>query len=181
MHTAHRLTNESRLCYKRTSDKTFCCRRLLMDALRNWLRPTYESIKHDSCIWETWLIRTGHVTSTHWLALILAQPHIWEYETWLIHEEDMTRLNNTWRLLMNSLRNWARPTYESTKYDSFIQETWLIYTKDMTQLYGGHGTFIRDTWRLLMDSLRYWLRPTYGVATINRLLKITGLFCKRAL
>ena len=60
--------------------------------------------------------------------------------------------------------------------------TCLIHIWDMTHQSVGHDTFMRVTWLMhtpLHASSQYG--AVYGVALVSRLLKITGLFCKRAL
>jgi len=78
---------------------------------------------------------------------------------------------------------------------SFVRMTWRTYTCDMTQSYVWHDAFIgvawlihmsdviHDSWLILVTCMRWLVYQlyTYRVATITRLLKIIGLFCKGAL
>jgi len=79
--------------------------------------------------------------------------------------------------------------------NSFIHGTWLFHIWDMTGLYIWHDSFIYVTWLIYIAWLRdsficvtwyihvFYVTPSqaYGVASTSRLLKIIGLFCKRAL
>jgi len=125
---------------------------------------------HDSFIYVTWLIHICDMTYSYmWHASFI-------YVTWLIHICDMTHLYM-----------W---------HDSFIYVTWLIHTYDMTHSYMWHDSFIYVTWlsygwsihmcAMILDGILIHmcamkLSLEYGVATICRLLKIIGLFCKKAL
>jgi len=71
-------------------------------------------------------------------------------------------------------------THSYVRHDSFICETWLTHTCDMTR----HYSFILRVNRSLLRRVnRSLLRQDslYDGVAISRLLKITGLFCKRAL
>ena len=111
---------------------------------------------HDSFICVTWLI---HAESTIFLLLRavcdMTHSYVWHDScicvTWLMHMCDMAHAY-VW-------------------HDSFICATWLIHMCDMTHSYVWHDSFIHS------QGVSY----CYGVTTIGRLLKIIGLFCKRAI
>ena len=56
-------------------------------------------------------------------------------------------------------------------HESFVCVTWLIFTCEMTHSCSWHDS----------SYMTHLIWVCYGVATISRLLKIIGLFCKRAL
>jgi len=66
-------------------------------------------------------------------------------------------------------------THSCVRHDSFIRVMWLIHVCDTNSAGVWSDLFICTKW------LMYVRNMTYGVATISRLLKIIGLFCKRAL
>jgi len=77
-------------------------------------------------------------------------------------------------------------------HDSLICVTWLIHMCHMTHTYVWHDSFICVTWLIHICDMTHSLvlydsfirvshvAFTYGVAMISRLLKIIGVFCKKA-
>ena len=117
---------------------------------------------HDSFIFMTWLNHTRVMlnhTCVAWLNHT-CDPII--CVTWLNHTCDMTQ---------------PCPWHDSriTWHDSFTCVTWLIHTYEMTQSYSWHDVVLNTSWLIT------WQKSGYGVALVSRLLKIIGLFCRRAL
>jgi len=165
-----------------------------------WLILAIRPLRH-SFICATWLIHTcdmTHSDSTTTTALIhlckVTDSHVWHdsfiYVTWLIHICAMTHSDYT---TTTALIYLCKMTDSHVWHDSFICltrliqicDTWLIQTIRPLQ-----HSFIGVTWLILCvwhDSFRQYDHYSihsfvwYGVATISRLLKIKGLFCKRAL
>jgi len=91
--------------------------------------------------------------------------------TWLVHMCDVTRSHVRW--------------------DSFIHGTSLIHMWDVIHSYVECDSFtltgdVQETHpSFVMDAMgrpgTFCMKHTYGVATISRLLKMVGLFCKRVL
>jgi len=65
-------------------------------------------------------------------------------------------------------------------HDSFMCVTWLVHVCDVTRSCGWRDSFMCVTW-LIRSNRTIDHTDYYRVATISRLLKIIGLFCKRAL
>jgi len=71
-----------------------------------------------------------------------------------------------------------------TRDRTYTSVTWLkchdLCVNDMTHSF---VTWLIHTWHFSLHPkcVKSLLEPVYGVATISRLLKISGLFCKRAL
>ena len=97
--------------------------------------------------------------------------------TWLIHVCVATR-SHAMRLLFI----WDVPPWY-VWHDSFMRVAWLCYKCDVTDSCAcdtndaevSSDLFMCTKWHMYVRDM------TYGVATISRLLKIIGLFCKRAL
>jgi len=86
--------------------------------------------------------------------------------TWLIHMCYMTH-SYVWHDAFTML--WCVS-------QSFTCVTWHIHVCDMTPSHVWHDIFIRATWLIHACGMIHSL--CYGVATISRLLKIIGLFCR---
>ena len=60
-------------------------------------------------------------------------------------------------------------TFFYVRQDSFTYATWLLRVRDMTFFYVRHDSFVSFTWSSTV---------LYGVATVSRIDKIIGLFCR---
>ena len=147
---------------------------------------------HDSFICVTLLVHMCEMIRLPWLIHMCDVTHLCvdhvSTVTWLVSTWDVTH-SCVWLIHMCDM------TRQYVRCDSLICVTWLIHMCDMTRLYGRHDSSIYVTWLIHMcdmtpshtscDTHRYHLRNNlinaYGVATIGRLLKNKGLFCKRAL
>jgi len=154
---------------------------------------THSHVWHDSFTCVTWLIYMRHLTHLHvWhdsftyvTRLIhmcdMTHSHMWHDSftclTWQIHMCDLTHrrpLKVSWPTLarwswlktMSRLREMRDLTRSYVWHDSFVCVTWLVGMCDLTRWYVWHTLLVCVT------------RHTYGVATISRLLKVIGLFCR---
>jgi len=123
---------------------------------------------NESCHTYEWVISKGSTIVTAQPTLIFTNmysrtSYVWHdsfiFVTWLIHMCGMTH-SYVW-------------------HDSFICVTWLIHTGDMTHSYVWHDSSHSHTQEHVLKNI-FSRTCTYAVATIGRLLKILGLFCKRA-
>jgi len=97
--------------------------------------------------------------------------------TWLFHSRDMT---HAWSHFEEGM---LEEVIHHIGRDAFIRGTWLIHTWIKSRSYLEHefNSHSEEDFREC-DTLR--LRPvnmSYGVATVSRIDKIIGLFCKRDL
>jgi len=86
-------------------------------------------------------------------------------------------------------------THSYVWHDLYIYETWIMHTCDMTHsyrvhsrawrgsfIYISHGSFKHVMWLIHMCDMTRWFRVEgggcYGVATVSRIDKIVGLFCR---
>jgi len=109
------------------------------------------------------------ITHSYVICLWLNLRPTWICATWRIHKCDMTihicsMTHGAWHDSYAS--DWLYNEPRHAWHDSFIRVTWPIYMRKMSYLWSWHYLTYSYTW------------DTYGVATISRLLKIVGLFCK---
>jgi len=129
------------------------------------IRPTtFSCVEHDSFmrghVWGKTHSRGDHLCHDSFICV-----------TWLIHTCGVTQ--------------------SCVGYDSVMCGAWLIHVWVVTHSLACHDSFMRwppVTWLLRVYSMThscvYGMTHScvrYGVASISRLLKIIGLFCKRAL
>ena len=115
--------------------------------------------------------------------LIVATPYV----KWHIHMCNMTRffVRHDSSVCMTWLMHMCVMTHPCVLYDSIISVKRLIQMWWKTRFFVRHDSFLCMTWLIHMCVLTYQYVLSdsimYGVATISRLLKFIGLFCKRAL
>jgi len=71
--------------------------------------------KHDSLIWETWIVHTRSFIR----------------ETWLVNTRDMTR-------------TYERHDSFTWEHDSLVRKTWLVHMRDRADSCEGHDSSIRN-------------------------------------
>jgi len=122
-----------------------------------------------------------------WLIHMCDRTHCFVGATWLNHMCDMTKSS-------------VRHTHSYVRQDSFVGAAWLthlicarllVHLCNMTHSYVWHDSFVRATWLIhtcdvtpsyvrqdsFVGAARFCINM-YGVATISRLRKIIGLFCR---
>jgi len=148
---------------------------------------------HDSFIWMSNVTRTNdewRVTSN------VTSKLIWLYAWVMSHKwmSNVTRTNDVWPVTSNvtSKLIWLFPLRAEGTH-TCDRTHWYVWPNcDMTHWYVWHNSFMSMIFLIRACGMTrhaqfdmtlpsaLWLFP-YVVATISRLLKIIGLFCKRAL
>jgi len=139
-------------------------------------------LHHDKLIRVTWLLICVVRDMTH--SYVRCDPFMCEMwlthvcVSWLIHMCDMTHSYVGCDLFMSEM--WLSCLH----HDKLICVTWLLIcvVRDMTphMFRSWHDSMcevMREIWLTHLCDMT----DSYGVATISRLLKMIGLFCKRAL
>ena len=140
----------------------------------NWWDVTRPYVRRDLFVYETWLTFM-ECTLTQPRMLTRCEMMCWIDGTWLVHVWDVAHLY-LWHDSLMVCISWQ------SRLLTRCGMLCLMYMWDVTHfVYAWHDSFMvcmREQSRLpnAWDVIH-----SYGVATLSRLLKITGLFCKRGL
>jgi len=159
---------------------------------QRWVRDVPQAyVWHDIFICVAWHIPICDIPhSCVWLDLCICATWL----RWHLHMCDLTH-SYVWpdsgkvsqrreevRDCVTRLMHMCDLTYAHVWHDSCTCVTWLMHMCDITHPYVWRASCMCVTWlRYLWHDSWLMTHDAYGVAMISRLIKFTGLFCKRAL
>jgi len=121
--------------------------------------------------WRSRIVDASPLTRSPWIPGTV--PNI------VLIKQSNTRVNA-------SCHTYERVVLHMWSHASFIFVTWLIHMCDMAHWCVWHDSFMYMIWLIHKCDMTHWYvydtsSGRYGVATISKIFRIIGLFCKRAL